>query len=166
MNKGSNEVSGGILLMWDRRVVEKRRSVWGVILWLALYKTWGIIFFGLLGGVWEELAGLRNRWEVPWCFGGDFNIVRFPSERSSDSSYSTGMMDFLDFISAQGLMDIPLVGGQFTWLNNQENEIWSRIDRFLFSLDWEDHYPTVAQRRLSRLLCDHFPLLLDCGAPT
>jgi hypothetical protein len=61
--------------------------------------------------LWEELADLRNLWKVPWCFGGDFNIVRFPGERSSDPSYSTGMMDFLDFISDQGLMDIPLVGG-------------------------------------------------------
>ena len=96
-------------------------------------------------------------------FWWDFNIVRFPSERSNDSSYSSGMMDFSDFISAQGLMDIPLVGGQFTWLNNKKNEIWSRIDWFLFSPDWEDHCPEVAQRRLPHLLSVHFPLLLDCG---
>jgi endonuclease/exonuclease/phosphatase family metal-dependent hydrolase len=102
-------------------------------------------------------------WEVPWCIDGDFNIVRFPSEHSSDSNLSTGMMDFSDFISEQGLVDIPLAGGQFTWSNNQEDEIWSRIDRFLFSSDWEDHYPAVTQRRLQRLLSDHFPLLLDCG---
>jgi hypothetical protein len=111
----------------------------------------------------EELAGLRTRWVVPWCFGGYFNIVRFPSEQSNGSSYSSGMMDFLDFILAQGLMDIPLVGSQFTWSNNQENEIWSRVDRFLFSPDWEDNYPEVAQRRLPRLLSNHFPLLLVCG---
>ncbi|XP_059454993.1 uncharacterized protein LOC132185205 [Corylus avellana] len=113
----------------------------------------------------EELAGLVNMWEVPWCFSGDFNIVRFLSERSSVPYYTTGMMDFSDFISENGLVDIPLVGGQFTWSNNQENEIWSRIDQFLLSSDWEDHYPAVSQRRLKRLLSDHFRLLLDCGAP-
>jgi hypothetical protein len=127
--------------------LRKRKNVWGVILWPTLFKTWEIILFGCLGGVygpnddvemrvlWEELAGLRTRWVVPWCFGGYFNIVRFPSEQSNGSSYSSGMMDFSDFISAQGLMDIPLVGSQFTWSNNQENEIWSRIDQFLFSSD-------------------------------
>jgi hypothetical protein len=57
------------------------------------------------------------------------------------------------------------VGGQFTWSNNQENESWSRIDWFLLSSDWDDHYPAVSQKRLQRLLSDHFPLLLDCGAP-
>ena len=60
-------------------------------------------------------------------------------------------------------MDIPLIGGQFTWSNNQEDEIWSRIDRFLISPSWEDHYPEVLQKRLTRLCSDHFPLLLECG---
>ena len=112
---------------------------------------------------WEELAGLMSMWETPWCIGGDFNIVRFPSERSSDSSYSTAMMEFSDFIAKQGLVDILLVRGQFTWSNDQEDESWSRIDRFLISPSWEDHYPAVLQKRLPRLCSDHFPLLLECG---
>lgn len=33
---------------------------------------------------WDELVGLMSWWEVPWCIGGDFNIVGYPSERSSD----------------------------------------------------------------------------------
>ena len=89
--------------------------------------------------LWEELAGLMSVWEAPWSMGGDFNIVHFPSEQSSELNYSTSMMEFLDFIGGQGLVDIPLVGGQFTWSNNQEDEIWSRIDRFLLSPSWEDH---------------------------
>jgi hypothetical protein len=32
-------------------------------------------------------------------------------------------------------MDIPLVGGDLTW---------TRIDRFLLSLDWEEHFPGVS----------------------
>jgi hypothetical protein len=83
---------------------------------------WRIILNGLLGGVygpnvdverrmlWEELAGLMSVWEAPWCIGGDFNIVRFPSERPSELNYSTAMMEFSDFIADQGLVDIPLVG--------------------------------------------------------
>jgi hypothetical protein len=176
MYKGSNGASGGMLLMWDRKVAEKKEECLGCYFMACSLQNVGDNFIWVFGGVygpndkverrvlWEELAGLRTRWVVPWCFGGDFNIVHFPSERSNDSSYSSGMMDFSDFISARGLMDVPLVGGQFNWLNNQENEIWSRIDRFLFSPDWEDHYPEVAQRRLPRLLSDLFSLLLDCGS--
>jgi hypothetical protein len=40
-------------------------------------------------------------------------------------------------------VDILLVGGKFTWSNNQEEQIWSRIDRFLLSPEWEVHYPEV-----------------------
>jgi hypothetical protein len=31
--------------------------------------------------MWEELAGVASWWGVPWVIGGDFNVVRFPSER-------------------------------------------------------------------------------------
>jgi hypothetical protein len=33
----------------------------------------------------------------------------------------------------------------------------------LLSLDWEELFLDVSQRRLPRALFDHFPLLLDCG---
>jgi exonuclease III len=175
MYKGAVGASGGMLLMWDRRVVEKREECVGGYTLACSFKNVEDHFEWVFGGVygpngdverrvlWEELAGLMSVWEVPWCIGGDFNIVRFPSERSSDSNYSTAMMEFSDFIAEQGLVDIPLVGGQFTWSNNQEEEIWSRIDRFLLSPSWEDHYPEVVQRRLSRVCSDHFPLMLECG---
>jgi hypothetical protein len=31
------------------------------------------------------------------------------------------MVDFFDFIFYRGLMDLPLVGGTFTWSNNQDS---------------------------------------------
>jgi len=87
--------------------------------------------------------------------------VRFPSERSGVGGFSAAMEDFSEFIHGQSLVDIPLQGGQFTWSNNQ---VWSKIDRFMLSSEWEEHYPDVSQSRLPRLLSDHFPLMLDCGS--
>jgi hypothetical protein len=101
-----------MLLMWDKRVVEKKEECLGRYYMACSLQNMGDNFIWAFGGVygpnddakmrvlWEELAGLRTRWVLPWCLGGDFNIVRFPSERSNDSSYSFGMMDFLDFILA------------------------------------------------------------------
>jgi hypothetical protein len=166
--KGVVGASGGMLLMWDMRVVEKREECMGGYTLACSFKNVEDQFEWVFGGVygpnvdverrdlWEELVGLMSVWEVPWCIGGDFHIVRFPSERSNDSNYSTAMMEFSDFIAEQGLVDIPLVEGQFTWSNNQEDKIWSRIDRFLLLPSWEDHYPEVVQRRLSRVCSDHF----------
>jgi hypothetical protein len=73
------------------------------------------------------------------------------------------MQAFSNFISDFSLMDIPLNGGIYTWSNNREITSRSKIDRFLFSFVWADHFGLVNQRRLPRLLSDHFPILLDCG---
>ena len=37
----------------------------------------------------------------------------------------------------------------------------SRIDRFLFSVDWEDHFQGVHQVILPKITSDHFPILLQ-----
>jgi len=70
------------------------------------------------------------------------------------------MVEFFDFIFEHGLMDIPMVRGRSAWSNCRA---WSRIDRFLLSIEWEEYFPEVSQRCLPRLLSDHYPLLLDCG---
>jgi hypothetical protein len=49
-------------------------------------------------------------------------VVRFPSERLGDSSYFAAVVEFSDFIFVQGLVDVLIVRGQFTWSNNQESK--------------------------------------------
>ncbi|KAF5476218.1 hypothetical protein F2P56_007951, partial [Juglans regia] len=70
------------------------------------------------------------------------------------------MEDFSEFIFDLDLMDLPLVGGEYTWSNGR---VWSRLDRFLVSPSWETHYPEVSQKQLARVSSDHFPIHLDCG---
>jgi hypothetical protein len=91
---------------------------------------------------------------------GDFNVTRFPSERSGVAC-RLAMSDFSDFLHEQGLLDLPLAGGLFTWSLAQDPPKWSRIDRFLISPDWEARFPGVAQKRLPHICSDHFPLMLD-----
>uniref|UniRef100_A0A2N9FVR5 Reverse transcriptase domain-containing protein n=1 Tax=Fagus sylvatica TaxID=28930 RepID=A0A2N9FVR5_FAGSY len=172
---GSDGASGGILLMWDRRVVEKVDEAVGHFSLSCKFRCvedqyeWA--FSGVYGPqtgrerreMWDELSGLSSWWSSPWCVGGDFNVTRFPSERMGATHFTPAMNDFSDFISSLGLMDIPLEGGRYTWSNNRENAAMSRIDRFLYTGEWEDRYPTVVQRRLSRLLSDHFPIMLENG---
>ena len=114
--------------------------------------------------LWEELVGLNSWWNVPWCVGGDFNVVRFSSERSGSTSFTAAMREFSSFISEQGLIDILLQGGFFTWSNSREVVSKARLDRFLFFADWEDKFPFVSQQRLPRLLSDHFPIVLEGGS--
>ena len=90
--------------------------------------------------------------------GGDFNEIQFPSQRLGAKNITQGMYDFSNFISLNGLMDIPLEGGSFSWSNSRAG---SKIDRFLFSSEWEEDYPNIHQNRLSRVLSDHFPISLE-----
>ena len=173
---GSNGASGGILLMWDKRLVEKIEDAIGIYSVsckfrnVADQKVW--MYSGVYGPnadrersiMWDELAGIRSWWGVPWCVGGDFNVVRFPSERMGVAGFSPAMYDFSDFISDHGLIDIPLSGGNFTWSNNRDIVSMSRIDRFLYTADWEEGFITIAQKRLVRLTFDHFPIMLECGS--
>jgi exonuclease III len=82
VNLGSRGTSGGILLMWDRRVVEKIEEYVRQYVVAYVFRSvtanfnWG--FAGVYGpnhdgerrGLWDELVGLRNIWEMPWCMGG------------------------------------------------------------------------------------------------
>ncbi|KAK9929868.1 hypothetical protein M0R45_026941 [Rubus argutus] len=71
------------------------------------------------------------------------------------------MTDFNNFITDTNLCDTPLQNAEFTWSNNMENAIWCRLDRFLFSTEWEDNFPDVRQLALPRVTSDHCPVLLD-----
>ena len=70
------------------------------------------------------------------------------------------MHGFSDFIALHGLMDIPMERGLYTWSNTSSA---SRIDRFLASLIMADQFTLSFQKRLSRVLSEHFPILLEGG---
>lgn len=58
---------------------------------------------------WDELAGLLTWLNFSSCIGGDFNIIRYPSEGSSDTRSSPAMIEFSEFIFELGLTDILLL---------------------------------------------------------
>jgi hypothetical protein len=164
--------SGGILLMWDRRVVSKIDVCLGNFVVACSFRNvddgmeWA--FAGVYGPnrdanrrqLWEELAGLMCIWEMPWCIGGDFNVTLFHNERSGGVRRRRAVAAFADFIAEMGLMDLPMAGGMSTWANNLS---WSRLDRFLVSPDWEFSYTGLIQKKLLRVCSDHAPIILMRG---
>ena len=134
--------AGGILVMWDKRVVTKVDMEVGECVaacsFINVVNGFEWAFAGVYGPngdfdrrrLWDELTGLMSWWDLPWCIGGDFNVTRFPSERSGGRRISAAMREFSDFIFERGRMDLPLTGGLCTWSNTWS---WSRIDRFLIS---------------------------------
>ena len=169
------QTSGGVLLIWNKRVFEKMdvmvgqfsvsvllRGVMDDFVW-ACIGVYGPNDNGQRSTLWEELSQVRARWPMAWCIVGDFNIIRFPSERIGYESFNPAMFAFSNFIENNSLVDLPLEGTSFTWFRDFGVPSMSRIDRALVSLDWEEHYGNVSQRVLPRICSDHCPLLLEAG---
>ncbi|RVW32476.1 hypothetical protein CK203_081299 [Vitis vinifera] len=81
------------------------------------------VFTGVYGPVcrrdrevfWEELGSIKGLWRDPWCVGGDFNMIRYPEERSRGGELSASMRRFTEVgILARPVFDhfpILLEGG-------------------------------------------------------
>ncbi|RVX00991.1 LINE-1 reverse transcriptase-like [Vitis vinifera] len=151
--------AGGILICWDKRVLEILDWEEGQFSLSCRFKTiengatW--VFTGVYGpftkvereGMWEELGAIRGLWDDPWCLGGDFNITLFQHERSSQRRTSSAMRRFAEFVDDLELVDLPLQGGEFTWSGGLNNQAWARLDRFLVSPSWLDQFSGVTQGR-------------------
>ncbi|XP_026384806.1 uncharacterized protein LOC113280393 [Papaver somniferum] len=113
---------------------------------------------------WEELDEVRRKWsDVPWCLGGDFNCIFFVAEKNRNKRSTTHIKLFDSFMRRHGLFDLPLLGGCFTWSSMRGEATLTRIDRFIFSGDWEDQFPKATQHLLRRNLSDHHPISLRGG---
>lgn len=87
----SKEASGGILVMWDKRVAEKVDECGGLHNVEDGYQWFFASVYGPntnseRRGMWDELDGLCSLWNLPWCIRGDFNVTHFPSKQLGGSS--------------------------------------------------------------------------------
>uniref|UniRef100_A0A2N9J896 Endonuclease/exonuclease/phosphatase domain-containing protein n=1 Tax=Fagus sylvatica TaxID=28930 RepID=A0A2N9J896_FAGSY len=168
-------IAGSILLMWDKMVFDKIDSHLSTFSVSCTWKgvvdgfdwsctgVYGPIVESSKGAFWVELDTIRQKWTVPWCIMGDFNVVRFPSERLGCNSFSLSMLAFPDFIESSYLVDLPLEGGSYTWSIGSDPPSMSHIDRVLVSPDWEEQFPNVLQKLLPHPISDHHPILVEAS---
>ena len=123
----AERTAGGILLMWDKKVLEKVEVMVGIY---SVSVKWQVVGDGFIwacsgvygsnentvrGHMWDELVGIQQYWRLPWCCIGDFNIIRFPSERRGETRLTLAMEKFSEFIEDLNMVDLPLEGGSYTW---------------------------------------------------
>lgn len=107
----------------------------------------------------RNIAGLVDH---PWILAGDFNLVRWLTDRSGNQRNFNLMQLFNDFISDAGLVDTLLKNRKFTWTSKRPDPVFSKIDRVLTSAEWTLVYPVITLEALEILISDHTPLLLTC----
>ncbi|CAN6249384.1 unnamed protein product [Urochloa humidicola] len=107
-----------------------------------------------------ELANICASRRAPMLIGGDFNILRFSTEKNKKFIVNKYTDLFNSVINSFNLRDLALNGGKFTWSNNQADPTLEKLDRILMSDDWEGMFPLTNLRKIPRHMSDHSPLLL------
>ena len=110
---------------------------------------------------WLELQDLSSLTFLKWCVGGNFNVIRRISDKLGSSKETPSMRDFDDFMRECELINLPPRNASFTWSNLQENPVCKRLDRFLFSSEWEFDFPHCIQEARPRLTSDNCPIVLN-----
>ena len=136
----SRGVSGGVLMFWDKRVLQLLEAEVGTFSVSCRFKSCEDDFCWNFSGVYgptlkeerevclAELGVVRGLWGGSWCVAGDFNVVRFPEESSRRDRLTYSMRRFSEIIKDLELRDLPLHRGAFTWKGGLNNQSHSRID--------------------------------------
>ena len=97
----------------------------------------------------DELSIKIESCQLPLLIGGDFNLLRLPSDKSS-SNFSWPLADaFNAFIRDTAIREIPRVGARYTWSNHQPPPIRSVLDRVFVCPRWDPLFPHASLKALA-----------------
>ena len=99
---------------------------------------------------WMELQDLYGLAYPKWFIGGDFNVIRRFAEKLGGFRLILNMRCFDELIRELELFDPPLRNASFIWSNLQDDSICKRLDRFLFTFEWDNFFPHCTQEALPR----------------
>jgi endonuclease/exonuclease/phosphatase family metal-dependent hydrolase len=111
----------------------------------------------------DELVRICEDEPLPMLVGGDFNIIRRKEEKNNDNFNARWPFIFNAIIESLNLREIVLSGRQYNWANRRDKPTYEKLDRILATVEWEQKFPLVSVRVLTRSGSDHTPLLLDSG---
>jgi hypothetical protein len=86
----------------------------------------------------REVAFFCTKISVTYIIGGDFNIIRFSSEKNQNFCLNRFSNIFNVVINACDLREIYIAGGSYTWSNNHTTPTLEKLDIILMSKEWED----------------------------
>ncbi|KAM6600853.1 hypothetical protein CsatA_020462 [Cannabis sativa] len=166
--------SGGVALLWrhkeDVKVLNYATNFVDVEVRSTDVGEWRLTgFYGeskrnLRGASWEQLRTLARGNTLPWCVIGDMNNVLSQEDKKGGHPYPNWLVDgFRDTIQECGLIDLDIVGHQFTWEKSRGTDNWIevRLDRALVTDRWLQLFPRAKLINLEVSSSDHCPIFLD-----
>ncbi|GJU08291.1 RNA-directed DNA polymerase, eukaryota, reverse transcriptase zinc-binding domain protein, partial [Tanacetum coccineum] len=160
--------SGGLISMWDPNFFSKE-SIWCDDSFIIIKGNWinivGDCYMVNIYGPQDQVSKL-SLWNRLQDFMhhhngmfGDMNAVRNEQERVGSIFNNIEADYFNSFIDAIGLVDLPIKGRCFTWMNKACTKL-SKLDRFLISEDVIDLLPDIRITALDRIWSDYNHMLL------
>nr|GFA15133.1 nucleotide-binding alpha-beta plait domain-containing protein [Tanacetum cinerariifolium] len=109
--------------------------------------------------LWDYLQSEICKWNGKVVIMGDFNEVRYKSDRYRSKFNAHSAMVFNLFILNSGLVEVSLGGCSFTWCHKTTAKM-SKLDRFLVFGSFLNSCPNINAITLERYLSDHRSILL------
>ncbi|GJW43510.1 RNA-directed DNA polymerase, eukaryota [Tanacetum coccineum] len=163
--------SGGILCVWDNTLFQKKR-VYSNEHCLCVEGTWlatnsDLLFISVYSpqeltlkrALWAYMTDIISRWHGEVVAMGDFNEVRYASERHGSTFYASNAAEFNMFIVNSHLNEIPLGGYSFTWSDKYANKMYHRP--ILLKESHVDYGPTPFRLFHSWFLEDDFTFAIN-----
>lgn len=132
--------SGGLLVAWNENMFhgeclfKNRYSI--SIRFTSAHTGASWILTNIYGPCEAEEKEIFLHWfqniqmpdDTDWLVVGDFNYIRYPSNRNIGTGDFNNMMKFNEARSELALVEIPLKGRNYTWSNMQEAPLLEKID--------------------------------------
>ncbi|KAL8114669.1 hypothetical protein AgCh_021508 [Apium graveolens] len=160
--------SGGIALLWKSSVkcnvlncssnfIDAKLSNANGVEW-RLTGYYGFPECGRRKESWDLLKWLANYSDLPWVVIGDFNDMINIADKKGNNSHPQVLLDgFKQTIDDCGLIELDLVGGNYTWEKSKGKPEWARerLDRAFASASWWSLFPLCNLRVHHCIHSDH-----------
>lgn len=101
---------------------------------------------------------------ILWRVFGDFNDMLLAQDKSGSHGHPRSLLDgFKSTIEECGLLELDLLGGEFTWEKSRGSENWvrERLDKAFADVLWWRKYPLCKLSVKHTIKSDHDPIVLE-----
>ncbi|GJR43183.1 RNA-directed DNA polymerase, eukaryota [Tanacetum coccineum] len=159
LRMGSIDLSSGVALKDPDYLVIVSRCVAEIRDYLMIVVVYCASRAKKSSMLWDYLAHVSNQWVGKLVMMGDFNEVKYKSDRYGSNFNAHDAEIFNSFIYNAGLDEVLLGGSAYTWCLKSASKM-SKLDRFFVFENLLSMCHNITAITLKRFISDHRPILL------